>query len=290
MSGFPKDTKNELFSPWSSLVLAMNISGSFSYTLSGRGAVGDQSPQHNHLTYSEQLRYSNLLFLWGVFTCPFRVACSLHLIRAVFPQFMKPDIASMAMVYCCFAWIMVGAIIPTILLARSGQLASILEQSMFSSVSQEGGKYEQEDIQIPTGWKRFKRISNWTTLIAMVGFIVYSYWLTFYIVEMNTVSEIMVLGIFIPCYVIGTYAAMELIKSFLKLSSIRLVASAKNSLHTFIQATERTDELVGPNVNMIMKSLHRINLQVRSVSTACITLCRYRVYCMYLSFTKMLPV
>lgn len=288
MSGFPKDTKNEILS-WSSLVLAMNISGSFSYTLSGRGAVGDQSPQHNHLTYSEQLRYSNLLFLWGVFTCPFRVACSLHLIRASFPQFMKPDIASMAMVYCCFAWIMVGAIIPAILLARSGQLASILEQSMLSSSSQGGGEYEL-DIQVPTGWKRFKRISNWTPVIAMVGFIVYSYWFTFYVVEMNTVSEIMVLGIFIPCYVIGTYATMELIKSFLKLSSIRLVASAKISLHTLIQATERTDELVGPNVNMIMKSLHRINLQVRSVSTACISLCRYPVYCMYLSFTKMLSV
>lgn len=275
MNVFHKDTETRILT-WSSIVLAMNISGSFSYTVTGRGTVGDQSPQRNHRTYSEKLRYSNLVFLWGVFTSLLKIACSLHLVRNTLPQIMKPDIASMTIAYCSCAWIMVGAIIPTILLARSRQFASILEQRMSSSSSL-GREDKQKDVQVPTGWKRFKGISNWIKEISCVWFIVFCYWYSFCVAEMNTVSEIIILGIFFPIYITGIYANLEVTKSFFNLLSTQLVRSAKFSLHTLIQETHRTDELVGPNVNMIKMSLHRMKPQVRSVSTVYIKFCRYTI-------------
>lgn len=291
MSVLTKDNETGLLS-WSTMVLAMNMAGSFCYrTVGRRGTVGEQSPQSNQRTYSQQLRYSNLIFLWGVFTCLLRVSCALLMIRIVTPKLMKPDIASMSITYCFITWTLVGAIIPAILLTRSGQLANILEYRMYTSSSLEE-EDRQEDIQVPTVFKRFKKISNWMTVIALIGFNIFAMCYSIYIVEMNTVGEMIIFGFFCCIYITGIFANLELDKSFFKLLSTQLVTNAKFSLHILIQETQMTHELVEPSVNVINKSLHRMKLQVRSVSTerVCMYFCRHTIYCLYICITKILPI
>ncbi|KAK3857220.1 hypothetical protein Pcinc_036515 [Petrolisthes cinctipes] len=273
MAIFSKGTDSGILS-WSSLVLAMNFSGSFSYhQVTGKDELAYQSSQHGS-TFSGQLRYNNLTFLWGVFVCVLRLACSSMLVMTVFVPLKQPDIASMAIVYCCSAWIMTWVVIPVIMLARSSQLAGILQQieSTSSSSSERGGggEEQEEDIQVVPIWNKLRRLSNWIRVLLIVSANVYSYWYSFRVAEMNTLLEVMTFGLFFPCFYMGMYATFELTENSLKLWSRQLVASANFSLQTLNQVTRLTGKEVtceeeGQRVDVIMKSLHYMDRRIRSV-------------------------
>ncbi|KAK4303519.1 hypothetical protein Pmani_024473 [Petrolisthes manimaculis] len=279
MAVFTKGTDCGLLS-WSSLVLAMNFAGSFSY----KQATGKndelvyQSPQHvrqhnDGIFPGRLLRYSNLTFLWGVFVCVLRLACGSMLLMTVFvPLYNDADIATMTIVYSCSAWIMTWVLIPVIMLARSRQLADILQQieSTSSSSSGGGGEGQEEDIQVAPIWNKLRKLSNLIRVLLMVGSNVYSYWYSFRVAEMNTLMEMMTFGLFFPCFYTGIYATMELTENSLSLWSRQLVASANFSLKTLKQVTwltgkEVTSEEEGQRVDVIMKSLHYMDRQIRLV-------------------------